>query len=141
MNKKKSKDLINKYLAAESTLEEELDFFNSEKQDSGIAQWSAYVKGSKEKVPTNLKESIWSAIQIKKRKKQHYLIRLSGIAASIVLLGTFLIYNANNAKSEYAEKEALLKEALSLANNKIKTTEHQHIIYEDDMITIYIASN
>lgn len=140
MNSRETDDLIKKYLAAESTLKEEEKLFNSKNQRPGIEQWSTYVKQKRQKAPANLNASIWATIQAKKRKKQRHLVRLSGLAASIVIFMAFFIYNTVNKHSEYEEKEALLNEALSMFTEEKNTAEKQSILYEDDMVIIYLAS-
>ena len=141
MNSKESDDLFIKYLEAESTLEEEDKLFNRKNQQPGKEEWSTYVKQKRKKAPSNLKSSIWAAIQTRKRKKQRFLVSLSGVAATIAFFITIFIYPTVNKQSDYNEKEALLDEALSLFSDEQPMPEKQGILYEDDMVIIYIASN
>ena len=140
MNNRKSDDLMEKYLAADSTLEEEDKLFNSENQLPGIKDWSSYVIQKRKKTPSNLKDSIWAAIQTRKRKKQRFLVILSGVAAAIALVITTFIYPTVNIHSDYKEKEALLNEALSMFSDEQPIPEKQSIIYEDDVVIIYVSS-
>ena len=140
MNNRKSDDLIEKYLAADSTLEEEDKLFNSDNQLPGIKEWSTYIIQKRKKAPSHLKDSIWATIQTRKRKKQWFLVGLSGVAASFALSITIFIYSTVNMHSDYKKKEALLNEALSMFSDDQPIPEKQGIIYEDDMVIIYVSS-
>lgn len=140
MNSKEYNDLVEKYLAAESTLEEEEKLFNAENQRPDIAKWSTYVKRKRYKAPSNLNESIWEGIQTRKRSKHRYLIAVSSLAATIALFFAVFIYNTFNGYSEYAEKEALLNEALSMYSVEEPKEQKQTILYEDDLVIIYVAA-
>lgn len=141
MSKEKSDGLLKKYMAAESTLEEEEKLFTAKNQDPGIEEWSKYVKQKRKKAPTNLNDAVWKSIQTRKRKKQRFLAILSGVAASIVLFITFFIANTGNKNISYDEKEALLNEALSMFSDEKHGPSNQSIVYEDEMIIIYTTSN
>jgi hypothetical protein len=101
--------------------------------------WSQFVKHSKKKPASDLKDSIMDTINMKQRKKQRYLMQFSGIAASLVLIALFL-YNQNTKQNEDIEKELLLEEALSMFDHEDQKTERKDIVYEDDMVIIYIVS-
>ena len=141
MSKEKSDDLIKKYFAAKTSLEEEEELFNTINQQPGIEAWATFIRKNRKKAPPNLKGSVWAAIQTRKRKKQRFLVSLSGVAASIVLLVSFLIYNTSNRDIEYNEKAVLLNEALSMFPDENQTRLKQDVIYEDGMIVIYFESN
>ena len=141
MSNEKSDDILKKYFAAKTSLEEEEAFFNTVNQQPGIEAWATFVRKNKKKAPPNLKGSVWSAIQIRKRKKQRFLVGLSGIAASIALLVSFFIYNTSNRNHEYDEKANLLNEALSMFPDENQTRLKKDVIYEDGMIVIYFESN
>ena len=141
MSKQRTEDLINKYVAGESSLAEEEALFNSGQPAPGMDEWSRFVKGQKQEVPPQLQETIWTSIQTRKRNRQRFLWGLSGIAASIALLIAFFIGNPDNDQLSDAEKQAALYEALSMFSEDQNTPEQQSIIYEDELIIIYTASN
>ena len=87
-----------------------------------------------------MNDSIWASIETRKRKKQRYLFSLSGVAASITLLLAFFIYNNVNSRGGYAEKEALLNEALSMFSEEEPTLQRKTILYEDELVIIYVAA-
>ncbi|MEL7001771.1 MAG: hypothetical protein AAFN93_03450 [Bacteroidota bacterium] len=138
MSKEKSDDLIDKYLAAESTLEEEKKLFNSEQ--TGLEAWSNYVKQKKKKAPTDLNAKIMASIQTRKRRKQRFLFGVSAAAASLVLFMVLFMSNKSNHEMNYAEKEAKLNEALSMFPDDDPVKSERDIIYEDEIIVIYTAS-
>ena len=133
-------DLMRKYLAGESTLEEEEKLFNPGDQRTGIEAWSTYVNQNRKKTPAGLADSIWANIKARDRRKQRFLVGLYGIAASVALCIAVLVYKTDNKNTDYAEKEALLNEALSLLSKEPNPDGNQRIIYEDDMVIIYSAS-
>ena len=140
MNSRKQGDLIEKYLTAESTLEEEDKLFASENQHHGIRDWFKYVKQKRRKTPSTLKDSVWAAIQTRKKEKQRFIIRLSGVAASITLFIAVFTYPTVNVQSDFNEKEAILNEALSMFSDEQSVPEKQVVLYEDDMVVIYVAT-
>jgi len=140
MRNKESDGLIKKYLAAESTLDEEKELFKAKNQYPEIEAWGTFVKQKRVKVPRGLNDSIWASIQTRKRKKQRFLIGLSGIAASVALFMVIFINSTINFNNSYEEKEAVLKEALSMFPNEKHTPSNKNIIYEDELIIIYVAS-
>jgi len=134
-------DLLSKYFAAESTIKEEEELFSQGNETAGIEEWSRFVQNKKVKAPSDLKASIWSKIQAKKRRKQRFMMGMSGIAASITILLVLFFNGVEDNGMPYEEKEAMLKEALSMFGDEPNEKNKQTIIYEDEMIVIYIASN
>ena len=140
MSKKNSDSLLEKYLAGETTLAEEEKFFSDKTQGPGIEEWSRYVKQKRKKAPPNFNDTVWASIQIRHRRKQRFLVGLSGLAASITLFIAISIVNTNDNDVSYEEKKALLNEALSMFSDKKSEPAKQSIIYEDDMVIIYKTS-
>jgi len=139
MKANKSDELVKKYLEAKTSLSEEKRLLESSEPHKDLMTWSQFVKHSKKKPASDLKDSIMGAIKIKQRKKQHFLLRFSSIAASLVLIALFL-FNQITKQNENIEKELLLKEALSMFDHQDLTKERKDIVYEDDMVIIYIVS-
>jgi phospholipase/lecithinase/hemolysin len=141
MNDKEIEKLIEKYEAGVSTLsEEQFLFTNTEHPDRNIAAWAAFVKANKKKAPANFNEFMWDAIQIRKNKQRRFTIGLISAAATVILLFTIPIYKIVNEKRSYKEKEILLSEAYSMFNDAEQIQSKQNIIYEDELIIIYTAS-
>lgn len=137
MSRDRLNALIKKYLAAESTLDEEETLRSAENQNPTMQAWSTYVKWKRKKAPANLNDTIWASIQTRRKKRRRVFYTLSGVAASIILFFTISLNNTNNKSLSYEEKSDLLNEALSMFSNERQTLEEQNIIYEDDMIVIY----
>ena len=141
MDRDKTEDIIKKYLEAESTLAEESSLFQGNHQSEELGDWFAYVHRNKSKAPAHLKDTIRAAIQKRKRKKRRLTISLMGAAASVLLLAGVFIFNTINERNEYARKEALLNEAKAMFSNEERTESHQNILFENEMVIIYLADN
>jgi len=69
MDKDKIKDVIEKYEAGKSTIQEEQFLFENAKDTDGANEaWSAYVNQKKMKAPKNFEASLWGAIEAKKNE-------------------------------------------------------------------------
>lgn len=138
MSNKNKEELINKYLEAESNLNEEQDIFNTETANSDFDPWFKFVKKSRIEAPENLNNSVWDAIQSKRKRTQQVIYGIVTVAASVALIVSLSV---NSPKQSDQEKEALLKEALSMFHDEVPKAEVQNIIYEDDLIVIYTSQN
>ncbi|NQU52335.1 MAG: hypothetical protein HQ522_07320 [Bacteroidetes bacterium] len=141
MNKEKIENLIEKYEAGASTLQEEQFLFdNAENSDPTIEAWSAFVKHKKKVAPQNLNDSLWASIQTRKIKKRSFVISIMSTAATVLLFIFISVNYLSSKKMSYKEKEALLSEALSMLDIQKQIIAEQSIIYEDEMIIIYSAT-
>ncbi len=137
MNKEESKKLLEKYLNAKTSISEEEALLYGENRPPELKPWSQFIKRESVKPPEGLKDTIWEVIEKRKRRKQQFFYGLSGMAASLILILTFVL----NSKSEmgYAEKEALLNETLAMFNHQEQAISEQNIIFEDDTVVIYLG--
>lgn len=140
MSKETSDELIKKYLDAESTLDEEEKLFSTENNTPGLEDWSAYVRKRRRKAPANFNDLVWSAIQTRTKRRQRFLVGLSGIAATIAFTIVVALYNVGHKDPAYNEKEMALKEALLMFSDENKAETTRKVFYEDDMIVIYTIS-
>jgi len=140
MNNERFDHLLKKYLSAESTLEEEKILFTTKGPPEHMWAWFKYATKTKRKAPTHLKHSILKAIQSQKRKKRQFRIQVSAIAASIILFATLLFNHFSTQKDHQNKNEVMLKEALSMFSDKQNKPMGQKVIYEDDMIVIYLSN-
>ncbi|XOV93097.1 MAG: hypothetical protein ACFHWX_00010 [Bacteroidota bacterium] len=99
--------------------------------------WDAYVMANKHAVPSNLQDKVWTSIRRKKQQRQRVLVA-PFIAASIALLIFFLI-PIERGQTE-AEKSVLLQEALSMFPDEDQIPNEEDILYEDDIIIIYVKT-
>lgn len=136
MSNKNADKLIEKYLKAESNLNEEQEIYNAETTDSELDPWFGFAKKYRAKAPENLNNTVWQAIQTKRKRSQRLIYGLVAAAASVVLLITLSV---NSSKQSYKEKEALLTEALSMFKNDEPKVSERNIIYEDELIVIYTS--
>ena len=137
MSKETSDKLIKKYLAAESTLDEEEKLFSTENHTSGMEEWSAYVRQRRKKAPANFNDLVRASIQTRKKRRQRFFVGLSGMAATIAFFVAIALYNTKDKNPGYDEKEAALKEALSMFSDENLREKARKVIYEDDIIVIY----
>ena len=140
MRAEESNDMIKKYLEAKTTISEEKELLDSLEPRNGVGAWSAFARQNKIEAPSGLKESVRTAIHGRKRQKQRMWVSI-GIAASIVLFVSVFFNITNYRSSEYREKEAQLQEAISMFTPKEEVPAKKNIIYEDEMLIIYLASN
>lgn len=138
MSNKNKEEIIDKYLEGNSSLEEEGEIFNTETENSDLDPWFGFAKRLRLKAPKNLNDSVWVAVQTKRKRSQRLIYGIVAAAASGALIISLSI---NSSKQSYAEKEALLKEALAMFKEDEPETEKQNIIYEDELIVIYMAQN
>ena len=138
MSPDKIKELIQKYEAGMSTLEEEQFLLEQAKhEDTGMAAWATYVKHKKSKVPQNLNEDLWASFEKKTNTKRRYLYWLTAAVSVLFVLGIWVAQTTEKIQS-LAEKKALLEEARSmLAPTPQKMKIENEIIYEDDILIIY----
>lgn len=140
MSEENLNDDLKKYWNGETSLSEEEALFSNDKQAAELETWATYVQQKKVKAPSHLQDAIWSAIENRNKSKKRIIYSLSGIAASILLTIAFFV-QGENTDMEYAEKEALLQEALAMFPDENQKQNVQDIIYEDDTILIYVSSN
>lgn len=130
-------DIIKKYLEGESSSEEEKALFSS--QEPEISLWSQYLHKNKQKAPSDLEDKIWKTIN-HRRQKRRFMFGLSAAAASISLVVIFWVaLPQQSSEMSLSEKEQLLKDALSMFPEENET--NREIIYSDELIEIYVASN
>ena len=139
MQSKERDKLIGKYLEGESNLKEEQEIFNAESKNSELDPWLNFVKKSRVKAPENLNHLVWESIQNKRKRSRRIIYGLVATAASVALIISLSVNSSK--KQSYAEKEALLKEAFAMFEENEPQQEIQNIIYEDELIVIYMAQN
>ncbi len=131
------KALIEKYEAGNSTLEEEQLLF--ETADPSASEFKAlgeFVKTHKKTAPKNFNDTLWASFE-KKTFRNNRFIKILSAAASILLLITITINSLKPKELSYAEKQALLEEALNMFPETEQVQTLQNIIYEDDLVVVY----
>ena len=143
MEKEKVKALMEKYTSGRSTLEEEALLIKHKHDENQYpSSWFSYIKSKRKNLSPKLNDTIWKAIQKKEKRKNTYKIMIAGmsVAASIALLLVFTKPEPISESTILAEKKALLKEALSMFEDKENTTPKKTVLYEDEMVIIYTTS-
>ncbi|MFC0875856.1 hypothetical protein ACE01N_04640 [Saccharicrinis sp. FJH2] len=132
--------LIKTYEAGESSLAEEMFLKDhAEEINHSHKPWFKYIQRNKHTAPQQFNTSIWEAIQRRRKNKQRLSIGILTAAASVAILLSVFIINPQKNRLSYQEKEAILNEALSMFNAHNTTQQQtQNVLYEDDMIVIYL---
>lgn len=101
--------------------------------------WFKYIQQQKKAVPKNLESTIWASIQKRESRKRRILIRISSVAASILLAVSVLltIETRPQQKMSAEEKEAALKEAMAMISETQDQPILGEILYEDENLIIY----
>ena len=139
MKAKKQDELIKRYLEAETTLDEEKELISSADPNSEFGKWSKFVKQNQNEIPADLNDSLKVLIKERNKRKQRFMVQVTSIAASIALLVTIYTYTNNRGNNSYLEKEAKLNEAISMFSTEDSTPKAREVIYEDEMVIIYLA--
>lgn len=129
--------LIEKYKSGETTLEEERALFKMESQsESPLTKWFDYINHNNNRVPDNLKETLWDSFQNRKKMQTNWIVASLAVAAKLLIILTLAINTTKKKEMDYAQKQALLEEARNMF--KESTTK---ILYEDDYIQIYTTTD
>lgn len=83
MSNKENKNLLNKYLEAESSIEEEKQLLRGQNDDPAMDSWFRFVNESKTKAPAGLNDKILASIESRNNSKHRFMNWGYGIAASI----------------------------------------------------------
>lgn len=142
MENEKQTSLTSKYLNAKTSLsEEEVLFSNSQDTDTGIDNWSKYVRHTRKSAPTDLNSNLWKRSSLSKNAKTRIIIPLVTMAASVLLFFMVRHFDKPFNGPSYQEKKMLLEEALAMFDETEQNTTENKIIYNDDLIVIYLSSN
>lgn len=135
--KSENKNLLeDKYLEAQTSLEEEKEFFEKAGKEESFKPWAAYRKSNQFKAPSGLSERIAEKIDSNQTRARNIYFRISAIAASIILIALFYFRPSVEPEMSYTEKQAMLEEILTiLPENEISRSD---ILYEDATLVIYL---
>ena len=138
--KENIEELIKKYETGESSLAEETFLTDhNEKINTVHKPWFKFIQRNRQTVPQELSASVWEAVQSKRSSRRRLNIGIISAAASVVILLSVFVFNSEKNKLSYHEKEAMLNEALSMFNNETTANQTvQNVLYEDNMIVIYM---
>lgn len=131
---------LNLYKEGRSSLEEEEKLARilgaSNEKENG---WFKYIQQHKKVAPRNLESDIWALIQKRGSRKRRILLRISSVAASIILAVSvfFILETRPQQEMSYAEKEAVLAEALAMISDTQEQPIVGEILYEDEILIIY----
>ncbi len=142
MNEETIKNIIEKYKAGASSLEEEKRLLHSaKKMEQPLKKWFDFVKLNQNKIPKNFNDSLWESFEAKTKKTQKRKVGLWSVAASITLVLSLFVYNMNSNELSESEKSALLEEARSMFVDDNKEQKIYNKILENDLIIVYTITN
>lgn len=141
MKEEHIKDLIKKYKAGTSSLEEEEIIYDNDKVDSSIKMLSSFIKKTKKEAPHNINDKLWNSFDKKTSHTKKIRIGFFTVAASILLvISLFVNFNSEN-KLTNNQKEMLLSEAKSMFEDVKQEKIVHNIIIENDLIVVYTKTN
>ena len=138
MKDKEIEQLIEKYEAGDSSLQEEQFLFDNA-ENSKIEAWSAFAQRNKVEAPNHFNDNLWESFQKRTIKKRRFKIRIISAAASIILIIALSVGNLGEKELTYNEKADLLAQALSMFPDTEQEVAQKSIIYEDDIVVIYAS--
>ncbi len=142
MSEENINDIIKKYKAGTSSLEEEKILFNStDLADDSIKPWASFVKKTKIETPENFNEKLWTSFDAKTKNPSKLKVGVLSAAASIALIFSLLFYNSNKSELSESKKSVLLEEAKSMFADKNKEKAVYKKILENDLIIVYSKTN
>ncbi|APZ45894.1 hypothetical protein BW723_06115 [Polaribacter reichenbachii] len=138
MNEEHINNLIKKYKAGESSLQEEKLLFDTlDESNPELKSVAAFVQKNSITAPDHLNDKLWNSFEKRNSKSKRLKIGIFSAAASIVLLVTLYINMNHQNKLSNSEKQALLNEAKNMFAD-VNSAENQHrIIVESDLVVVY----
>ncbi|GAL88415.1 hypothetical protein JCM19538_2928 [Jejuia pallidilutea] len=131
---------MEKYEAGNSTLEEEQILFETaDASTPKLKALGAFKKAHKKAPPKGFNDTLWTSFEGKTSRKRRFSVVMLSAAASVVVLIMIAIYSLQPKTLSYAEKQALLDEALSMFPETEQIQRAQHILYEDDLVIVYTS--
>lgn len=129
----KIEEIIKKYMAGESSLEEEKELLESiDKLDPALKAWRQYVQKSRKQAPEGLLDTI--TVKASKRGRIIKMAVFAAAASIILLLGFYFggsLQKQEEREMSLSEKQEKLAEAYAMFDNS------ENIIYEDELIILY----
>lgn len=140
MKEEEIENLIEKYKAGTSTLDEEQFLLEHTKDsESAMGVWFEFAKKQKREVAEGFSDTLWQSFQNRKAKRRRLWIGAMSVAATVLLLIAFLIDAPKPQELSYHQKEALLAQALDLLADAEEAKSEENIIYENELIIIYTS--
>lgn len=138
MKDDKHQQLVARYKEGKTSLEEEKTLFRAFKNtDAPFEPWSSFVTGVKKDVPADFNNMQWKLFNDKTEQKPRFLFKIMSTAAAIGVFITLYFFYSEEKKLDYAQKEALLEEAINMIPKPDLTLTPQTVIYENEMVIIY----
>ncbi|WP_405564170.1 hypothetical protein [Polaribacter sp. Asnod6-C07] len=138
MSEEHMNNLVKKYKAGESSLEEEKLLFDAvDESNPEMKSVATFIQKNRITAPDNLNDKLWESFEKRRSKSKRLKIGVFSVAASIALLVTFYINMNHQNKLSTSEKQALLNEAKNMFAD-VNSSENQHrIILESDLVVVY----
>jgi len=140
MNTEKEDKLYKSYLAGMTSLDEERTLeASSGDARSGEKVWFNFTRSHRKTAAVDLEKNIVSAIIARRGQTRRRIAQYGSIAAIMVLSVTLAVLHPwKPAEMSYEEKVIALGQALELVGTEMTAEADQEIIYEDEILIIYI---
>ncbi|MDB2385231.1 hypothetical protein N9V96_02035 [Polaribacter sp.] len=141
MKKEDIKNLVDKYEAGKTNLNEENFLFghkNIENTNDDIL--FNFIKNNKKESPNNLNEKLWDNFEIQQKTKKKRNIAIFSAVASVALIVTLFLIKPFETEMSYAEKAKLLTEAKNMIAISEVGNANENTLYEDEFIIIYTTN-
>jgi len=141
MEEDKIHKILEKYKEGKSTITEEQFLFNKAKDlEPSLKDWSTFVKKNQINTPTEFNSELWKSFENQKVGKRRKYTRTLLMAASVIIFITLFMAFPKDNNLNYAEKEALLKQAIRMTNISGIEQQRKTILYENEMIILYTTT-
>ncbi len=141
MKERNIKNLLQEYFEGDTSLDQEQSLFGLlQDTDSSVNAWATFVKKNKIEPSEDFNDTLWKSFQHEKKRTQNLRIFIMSVAASALLFVSFFAVNWGQQELSYAEKEALLNQALNMFPESDPDDIDRNIIYENEMIIVYTSN-
>ena len=134
------KRLVEKYMEGLTSLEEESQLINSSTAiGDETGDWLKYVKHKQTEAPEDLNDMLWDKFSIATKRSNKNKI-IGGLILALIASITLTVINQTISLSPKSEvdKEIQLKEAMAFLQVDNKLTQERKIIYQDEIVTLFI---
>lgn len=141
MNEEIYKRILDKYLEGEASLEEEDQLLqNSNLGDSSLQDWFAFVSKNRHPAPVGFNDYLWDSFESKiNRRSNRWKWTIIIVACICLLIVVATIFSVQD-KQSYAMKEQRLNEALAMFQNYDQKEVAHDVLYENEMIVLYMET-
>jgi len=134
--------LLESYRQGKSSLEEEKMLREGNRDiNAPEAEWLRFADQNRKEAPFNLEKEIIHALKkTRGAKRRLYTLLSSSAAIVIIVVSLTLLKPWKRTEMEYERKVALYQEALEMVESAEPESINKEILYEDEIIIIYLET-